>query len=293
MKTLLGEYRQAFAIWLRTGRWPRPTQAELETKYNHWHDPDDGRFTFSGRGAHDGHGRGGNTGGARASRGSNPTRKAPAKARNAPRHVSHGASGSWESVTKPAAGFQGNGGDFGGGGSKATLPKVSTPPSSPAKVRRSTVVAVSASLQSNPPSFRTVVRNGYAFQIDSDGNARHISGTLTLTNTPSRSKTQQRNAGGPDRQANDDGGHYIAARFNGPTDNFNHFAQDSNFNRGRYRAFEDQLAKAKRKGASVSINITPIYEGTSKRPSFIDFSYTIDGKRRGERFSNRSAKRGK
>ncbi len=39
----------AFEIWLRWGRIvtkPDP----IETKFNPWHDPDDGRFTFAGQG---------------------------------------------------------------------------------------------------------------------------------------------------------------------------------------------------------------------------------------------------
>src|SRR5688572_17278130 len=43
--------RRAFSLWLRTGRLPRWAKpAASEVKYNPWHDPDDGRFTFKGRG---------------------------------------------------------------------------------------------------------------------------------------------------------------------------------------------------------------------------------------------------
>jgi len=44
----------AFRLWMRTGRQPLP----LELKFNPWHDPDDGRFTFSGQGRYFGHGSG-------------------------------------------------------------------------------------------------------------------------------------------------------------------------------------------------------------------------------------------
>lgn len=41
--------RSEFEIYLRTGR--RMIQSEpVETKFNPWHDPDDGRFTFAGQG---------------------------------------------------------------------------------------------------------------------------------------------------------------------------------------------------------------------------------------------------
>lgn len=40
--------RRAFEIYLRTGR--RISAQQIETKFNPWHDPEDGRFTFEGRG---------------------------------------------------------------------------------------------------------------------------------------------------------------------------------------------------------------------------------------------------
>lgn len=53
-----GDRRRAFSIWLRTGR-VSPVVAEdgLELKFNPWHDPADGRFTFAGSGRNHG-GRG-------------------------------------------------------------------------------------------------------------------------------------------------------------------------------------------------------------------------------------------
>ena len=38
----------AFSLYLRTGR--RRREDRIERKYNHWHDPDNGRFTFEGQG---------------------------------------------------------------------------------------------------------------------------------------------------------------------------------------------------------------------------------------------------
>src|SRR3546814_19055716 len=78
------------------------------------------------------------------------------------------------------------------------------------------------------------------------------------------SRRNQRSAGGADRRATDDGGHYIAARFNGPSDAFNHFAQDANFNRGTYRAMEDAWAASVRAGHRVMVDIVPHYDGLSR-----------------------------
>src|SRR6218665_2246802 len=37
----------AFSVWMRTGRWPRREPAEsVEVKFNPWHDPSNGQFTF-------------------------------------------------------------------------------------------------------------------------------------------------------------------------------------------------------------------------------------------------------
>lgn len=75
---------------------------------------------------------------------------------------------------------------------------------------------------------------------------RYVEGTLTVAEKPRRSLKSQSEAGGADRKITDDGGHYIAARFNGPTYDFNHFAQDAKFNRGKYRLLEAEWGRAKR-----------------------------------------------
>ncbi|WP_230482317.1 DNA/RNA non-specific endonuclease [Sphingomonas sp. Leaf21] len=53
-----------------------------------------------------------------------------------------------------------------------------------------------------------------------------------------RVRTLQRRAGGVECRAGDDGGHYIATGFNGPTEALDHLAQDANVDRGRYRLWE-------------------------------------------------------
>ncbi len=57
--------QSAFSWWLRTGRLPPvPTPDGIERKFNPWHDPLDGRFTFAGSGRHYGAGGAGPSGGA-------------------------------------------------------------------------------------------------------------------------------------------------------------------------------------------------------------------------------------
>lgn len=131
-----------------------------------------------------------------------------------------------------------------------------------------------------------VIRNGYEYQIDDRGRTRIVSGALTLAKKKVRSRTAQAQAGGDDRRSADDGGHYIAARFNGPTEAFNHFAQDANFNRGRYRALEDQWAREKRAGKRVTVKIVPTYNGASQRPTTINVWFTVNGQVSSVRFPN-------
>lgn len=55
----IDERQRAFGYWLRTGRLPTLRDADgVERKFNPWHDPDDGRFTFAGSGRYYGNGEG-------------------------------------------------------------------------------------------------------------------------------------------------------------------------------------------------------------------------------------------
>lgn len=136
-----------------------------------------------------------------------------------------------------------------------------------------------------------MLRSGYTYQIDSRERTRRVSGALTVADVPIRSRTSQRQTGGTERRASDDGGHYIAARFNGPTEAFNHFAQDANFNRGGYRVLEDEWARNKHAGRAVTVKIVPRFDGPSVRPSVIDVWWTVDGNERSQKFPNERSER--
>ncbi len=236
----LSDERRAFSHWLRTGRrLAISNPASVEVKFNPWHDPSNGQFTFANSGTH------------------------------------HG--------------IRGGGGRFGGGGASGTWrsPKISTPIRKPLPVPkpqrpratpppRPVDPAEIRAIVTRGETHRRVMRNGYEYQIDSIGQMRRVSGTLTL-GKQLRNRRAQAAAGGADRLPTDDGGHYIAARFNGPPEAFNHFAQDANFNRGTYRALEDQLARAKVAGKNVKIEIVPRFVVGSTRPDMIDVIFSIDG----------------
>lgn len=156
----------------------------------------------------------------------------------------------------------------------------------------------------NPPSLQSQIldtgwreeaRGTYNFRIDVIARLRAAFG-LVVEGKTKRSRTNQLRAGGGDRRPTDEGGHYIANRFNGPSDAFNHFAQDRNFNRSAYSAMENAWAKHIREGRKVFVSIKPLYQGTSRRPYHITVVWSVDGgKPEVEQFPNepRGARRGK
>ena len=201
--------------------------------------------------------------------------------------------------------FRGGGSSFGGGAgasgswprpAPAPVPKAPAKPpgqSLPRSARPAVPAAAPASQRRTvkPPALRVVTRNGYEYRIDDQQRTVRVSGNLTIDTTSPRSRTIQARAGGPDRLPSDDGGHYIAPRFNGPAEAFNHFAQDSNLNRGRYRALEDQWARAKGRGGTVTVRITSSFEGRSQRPAKVDVYFVLNGTEQSVSFPNRRKRR--
>lgn len=242
---------KAFSFWLRTGRRvTKRSTAAVEMKFNPWHDPANGQFTFANSGVR---------------------------------------YGSWGG---------GGGGSTGGGGAQASwpAPKRSRPSLKPVGIRKPKIPSDIASDKTTTgptgivvkpavETYRSVTKNGYDFEIDSGGKMRRASGTLTL-GVEKRNRRGQRATGGLDRRSTDDGGHYIARRFNGPPDDFNLFPQDANFNRGRYRLLEDQWARAKRAGKSVTIEIIPRFDKGTTRPSVLDVYFWINGELKSVKFEN-------
>jgi DNA/RNA non-specific endonuclease len=143
----------------------------------------------------------------------------------------------------------------------------------------------STSPQHSSPTHK-ITQHGYDFEIDQIDRTRRVSGTLKLNSTQGRSRPNQNAAGKPDRLPSDHGGHYIAREFNGPTEKFNHLAQDAKINQSAYRSLEIQWGKLIKKGHKVTVDIVPHYEGQSQRPSSIDVTYYIDGERQHQSFPN-------
>ena len=141
------------------------------------------------------------------------------------------------------------------------------------------------------PQMHREVRNDYGYQTDDRGRTHKVSGALVLASKQVRSRTAQAQAGGVERKPSDDDGHNVAVRFNGPTDAFNHFAQDANFNCGCYRVLEDEWARDKRTGRTVTVTIVPQFDGGSVRPSVINVWWTVDSDRKSARFANTRSER--
>lgn len=286
--------RQAFSLWLRTGRLPGWLKAvRAEFKFNPWHDPDDGRFTHAGTGRYFGRGSG------RAAEAPGTARHSDDRRRPGPSRGGRGAGqgqgptggGGWGGK-EPFGGYGGGRDGFRGGGASGSWaePEADAPPkrNEARPVRRDPQPATQPQPQPQPQpagrdgssekDWEEVRQNGYVWKIDTVGRPREVTGTITFSEAPRRSRTVQAQAGGADRRPSDDGGHYIAARFNGPAEAFNHFAQDANFNRGKYRALEDQWARSTRDGKRVDVRIVPVYEGSSQRPTMINVFFWTNGR---------------
>lgn len=302
-----------FGLYLRTGR--RIAATDVEVKYNPWHDEETGRFTFAGQGRHfgaggaDGSFRGsGSFGGAGAQDSwSAPSERresaTPERRGNSPHHPANHSvhvvqpGDTLSRIAARRKGLTPRGLAWLNAqtidqplkvGQRIKLPHQAYLDAGRAAKNK----LLSATQQSSQErqildkNWRRETKNGYAFDVDPIKRAREISGDLQNGPTASRSRTNQRNAGKPDRRLGDDGGHFIATRFNGPRDSINHFAQDANFNRGTYRAMEDKWAKNLASGHHVSVNIRPLYEGASTRPYQLIVTWSVDGRKTVQKFAN-------
>src|SRR5713226_5213662 len=133
---------------------------------------------------------------------------------------------------------------------------------------------------------RVVTRNGYRFTIDAKGRTTEVRGRVVANPKQGPNHKAQLAAGSGDRKPTDVGGHYVGRRFNGPLDDFNHFAQDGDFNNRTYRALENKWQKARDAGKPVYVVIKPVYPKDSLRPSELQVIYTIDGQPYPRRFVN-------
>ena len=88
----------------------------------------------------------------------------------------------------------------------------------------------------------------------------------------------------------DEGGHIIATRFDGPTDAFNLVPQDSNLNRGEWKAMENSWADGLSKGQDVKVMVEPVYGDDKVRPESFEVLSQVDGELTYSSFLNESSK---
>lgn len=134
--------------------------------------------------------------------------------------------------------------------------------------------------RTDDPSIRAKLRgfdlyeaSQYKYETDKENRIRRASGVLRLDKTQERNNTDQKLAGGKDRRADDQGGHYIARMFGGSPDLNNLFAQNGHFNQGAYKKMEKhwesyvkQTDKDGKPLYQVEVDIRPTYKKGSERP---------------------------
>ncbi|WP_245849968.1 DNA/RNA non-specific endonuclease, partial [Shouchella clausii] len=116
------------------------------------------------------------------------------------------------------------------------------------------------------PNIEYRTKEGYHYKTDSSGRITNVEAKLELGKV-NRNQYAQRTVGQKDRLPNDDGGHLIASIFKGSGDIDNLVPMSATLNRSEYKILENTWKKALGEGKDVTVNVKPIYEGKSSRPS--------------------------
>lgn len=138
-----------------------------------------------------------------------------------------------------------------------------------------------------------IVDQRYLYVTDGHGRVSHAEGWLgwlpTAENDERRNVEAQREAGIPDRQRTDDGGHLFATVFDGPGESINLAAQSQEQNRAvkgseNWRRMEQTWQAMRVAGVQVHAAIDVKHpNGTTRRPS----SRTVVDRHQGERSPRR------
>ena len=126
--------------------------------------------------------------------------------------------------------------------------------------------------------------NGTRYETDEKGRILSWSGNPRYTPENERDTSAQTEAGGEDREDGDDGGHLLARILGGSAGKENIVPMRATINRGDYKRLENEIIKAKNPGKDglekdVQDSGRIIYEGNSTRPSKIERTVIIDGKK--------------
>ena len=131
------------------------------------------------------------------------------------------------------------------------------------------------------PNVQYVTEDGYKYTTDDLGRIVNVEADNLVLKEGTRNESMQRVVGRQDRLPDDDGGHLIATQFNGPGDIDNLVAQNKQINRagGEWYKMEMEWAQAlkEKPPKNVSVNINPVYSGSSLRPNSFEVIYKIEG----------------
>ncbi|MEL6536177.1 MAG: DNA/RNA non-specific endonuclease, partial [Bacteroidota bacterium] len=123
------------------------------------------------------------------------------------------------------------------------------------------------------PSHRYQVDN-YLYETDQYGRVKKVSGNLELRERGRYDYQQGRVVELKDGvSGQDEGGHLIANILFGPGEQINYLPQTATLNKGAWRNMEREWAKALEEGKNVRVEISPIFEGSSKRPEGFEVDY--------------------
>lgn len=128
--------------------------------------------------------------------------------------------------------------------------------------------------------------NGSTYRTNEYGNIISCDTVLTSAEESGRNTKEQREAGGEDRREGDQGGHLIARTLGGAEGDENLVPMRGTINQGDYKRMENEIKDALKHGETVSVHIELQYDGDSSRPSRIDATYVIDGKKTEVLFDN-------
>lgn len=131
-------------------------------------------------------------------------------------------------------------------------------------------------------------RNGYEYKTDEMGRTKLVSGDLQLVEGE---RTPLQTEIGHMGLETDEGGHILATRFDGPTDAFNLVPQDSNLNRGAWKAMENSWADGLSNGQDVKVMVEPVYGDDTIRPESFEVLSQIDGELTYSSFLNEASKK--
>lgn len=127
----------------------------------------------------------------------------------------------------------------------------------------------------------------YLYETDELGRVKKVKGELEYVERGRNEYQQGLSVDLKDGiKGQDDGGHLIANILNGPGEQINYLPQTANLNRGGWKTMENAWSEALKNGSKVEVEITPIFDGTSKRPVKFEVDYWVDGKYKFAEFDN-------